>query len=124
MNKEPGKQSEGRERPPDDPNQRKTQRQADPAAPSPLSERKNKFDFDKILNSIKSMLGAEGSSIQVDVNDDLGNKIVQIKQLTRELSQSHLRLSKDFVKIDHLLAEVFKDIEDLRGQRQQEKEGE
>lgn len=81
-----------------------------------ISEITNKFDLDKILGGIKSMIGAEEEAVHADPNDALGQKIEALNDVFNELSKTHAKLAKDFAKANELLLGVFKDLEAVRQQ--------
>jgi len=86
-----------------------------------LSDLTSKFDLDKILGGIKSMINPEGESPEVDPNDALGLKIAQLSALFQEMAKSHAELAKEFAKANEILNGLFKDIESIRGSEQSPK---
>jgi len=83
-----------------------------------LSELGNKFDLDKILGGIKSLVGAdEDSTIKADPSDALGVKVEKLSALLKELNQSHAQITKDFEKANALLVSLFKDLEAVRAEK-------
>ena len=83
-----------------------------------LSDFTSKFDLDKILGGIKSMINPEGESPAVDPNDALGLKIAQLSALFQEMAKSHAELAKEFAKANEILNGLFKDLESVRGSEQ------
>ena len=82
-----------------------------------LSDLTSKFDIDKILGGIKSMINPEGASPDVDPDDALGLKIAQLSALFQEMAKSHADLAKEFAKANEILNGLFKDLEAVRGQK-------
>lgn len=79
-----------------------------------LSDLTSKFDLDKILSGIKSMIDPEGDSPEVDPNDALGLKIAQLSAVFQEMAKSHAQQAKDFTKANDILNGLFKDLEAVR----------
>jgi len=79
-----------------------------------LSDLTSKFDLDKILGGIKSMINPEGDTPEVDPNDALGLKIAQLSALFQEMAKSHAQHAKDFSKANDILNGLFKDLEAVR----------
>jgi len=79
-----------------------------------LSDLTSKFDLDKILGGIKSMINPEGATPDVDPDDALGMKIAQLSALFQEMSKAQLQLAQDFTKANDTLNGLFKDLEALR----------
>lgn len=82
-----------------------------------ISELKNKFDLDKILDGIKAMVGAE-DEIHSDPNDALEVKIEQLSALFKEITHEHTKLAKDYAKANEILAGLFKDLQAVRQKKQ------
>ena len=83
-----------------------------------ISSITSKFDLDKILGGIKSMISPEeGASVSADPNDVLGMKIEQLTVLMKELSQTHAKLAKDSAKANDLLVSLFKDLDAVRNKK-------
>jgi len=80
-----------------------------------ISTLTSKFDLDKILGGIKSMINPEQeAAITADPNDALAMKIEQLNSLFKELSQTHAKLAKDFANASDTLVSLFKDLEAVR----------
>jgi len=79
-----------------------------------LSDLTSKFDLDKILGGIKSMINPEGETPEIDPNDALGLKIAQLSALFQEMAKSHAQHAKDFTKANEILNGLFKDLEAVR----------
>lgn len=82
-----------------------------------LSDLTSKFDLDKILGGIKSMINPAGATPEVDPDDALGLKISQLSTLFQEIAKSHAQLAADFTKANEILNGLFKDLEAVRGSK-------
>ena len=88
-----------------------------------LSDLTRKFDLDKILGGLKSMINPAGGVPDVDPNDALGLKIAQLSALFQEMAKSHAELAKDFHKANEILNSLFKDLESVRASKGPSKPG-
>ena len=79
-----------------------------------FSDLTSKFDIEKIVGGIKSMMNPEGSVPDVDPDDALGMKVAQLGALFQEMAKAHSEMAKDCKKADAILSSLFKDIEALR----------
>ena len=84
----------------------------------------SKIDLDKILDGIKSMINPENEgrkppTKKIDPNDALGMKITELSALLQEINKTHIKLSKDFLKVSDLLSELFRDIEAVRANKEE-----
>ena len=81
-----------------------------------------KFDFQSILNNIKSMISLEGATPNPNPDDAIGMKIAELSVLTQRLIKAHEKQAKELTKMNLLLNDLFKDIETLRNLPESEKE--
>ncbi len=79
-----------------------------------FSELTKKFDLNSIVGGIKSLLNPEEESPNVDPNDAIGVKIAQLSLMAQQLSKMLEQQSKDFVIMNQLLNDLYKDLEALR----------
>lgn len=78
-----------------------------------FSELTKKFDLNSIVGGIKSLLNPEETP-QVDPSDAIGTKIAQLSLMAQQMAKQHEQLAKDFSSANHLLNELYKDLEALR----------
>lgn len=73
----------------------------------------SKFDFQGIVNSVKSMINPE-TTPNVAEGDPIGSKIVQISSLLKNVASIQTQSTKDLNNINRLLNELYKDLEAFR----------
>lgn len=74
----------------------------------------SKFDFQSIVNSVKSIINPEGTTPNVVEGDPIGAKIVEISNLLQTTAQAQAQSAKDLSKINGLLNSLYKDLEAIR----------
>ena len=87
-----------------------------------MSVSNKKFDFQCILNNIKSMVRPEGVILNQNSDDAVGTKIAELSVMTQRLKKAHEEQEKELIKMNRLLNGSFKDIETLRNPPEFEKE--
>ncbi|QTS84095.1 hypothetical protein [Coxiella endosymbiont of Amblyomma nuttalli] len=73
-----------------------------------------KFDFQNILNNIKSMISPEEMIPNPNPDDAIGIKIAELSVLTQQLTKVHEEQVKELTKMNRLLSELMRDVETLR----------
>lgn len=73
----------------------------------------SKFDLQSIVNSVKTIIGAE-STPKVTEGDPIGTKIVEISKLLQSVASMQSQSSKDLTKINDLLNGLYRDLEAFR----------
>ncbi len=79
-----------------------------------LNDLKNKLNIGGIMDSLKTMINPAGGVPEVDPDDDLGLKIVEISTLLKEMTNHEIEHAKNLKKVNELLNIAFQDIEKLR----------
>jgi len=79
-----------------------------------LTNLKNKLNVNSIMDSLKSMINPSAGVPEVDPDDDLGLKVVEISTLLKEMTNAQEEQAKNLKKVNELLNVAFKDIEQLR----------
>ena len=79
-----------------------------------MSESGKKFDFNEIINNIKSMISPDSNVPSPNPDDAIGMKVAELSLLAQELANAHSEQAKTLTKFNKLLNAVFKDIEALR----------
>jgi hypothetical protein len=75
----------------------------------------SKFDFQSIVNSVKSIINPESSVLKgAESGDPIGTKIVKINALLKETANAHAQSAKDLAQINSLLNELYRDLESFR----------
>ena len=87
-----------------------------------MSTSSRKFDFQCIVNNIKSIIRPEVMTSNQDSGDAIGIKIAELGVLTQRLKKAHEEQEKELIKMNRLLNGLFKDIEMLRNPLESEKE--
>lgn len=75
---------------------------------------KNKFNFQNIVNDIKSMISPAGDTPQPDSSDALGIKLARLSVMAQELQAEHLEQGKKFAEMNALFNEVYQSLEAMR----------
>ena len=86
-----------------------------------MSTSSKKFDFQCIVNNIKSIIRPEGMTPNQNSNDAIGMKITELSALTQRLKKAHEEQEKELIKMNRLLNSLFKDVETLRNPSESEK---
>lgn len=73
-----------------------------------------KFDFQGIINSIKSLINPEGNTPAADPDDAIGMKLAELSVLVQQLASAQAEQVKELGQVNKLLNELFKDIEAIR----------
>lgn len=79
-----------------------------------LNKLKNKFDFNSILDNLKSMINPAAGTPDVDPDDDLGVKIAQASVLLKEMVQHEHEHVKNMNQLNELLNAIYLDVDALR----------
>jgi hypothetical protein len=74
----------------------------------------SKFDFQNIVNSVKSIINPESSILKGAESDPIGAKILNINTLLKDVANAHAKSAKDLAQINHLLNELYRDLESFR----------
>jgi hypothetical protein len=74
----------------------------------------SKFDFQGIVNSVKSIINPELTPPNVTPGDPIGAKIVQISNLLQKTADAHAQSAKDLTEIHNLLNSLYTDLETFR----------
>ena len=82
-----------------------------------------KFDFDSLVDNIKSVINPAGGTPEVDPNDALGVKIASLSVKVQELMQSQQEQIQELAEVNKLLNGLFQDLEAIRNPTPTEKEG-
>ena len=88
---------------------------------SDLSDLASKFDLDKILGGLKSMINPESAIPEVDPDDAVGMKIAQLSAIFQEMAKTHADLAKEFSSANDILNSLYKDIEKIRASKSTKK---
>lgn len=75
---------------------------------------KNKFNFQNIVNDLKSMISPTGNTPQPDPSDALGIKLARLSVMAQELQTEHLEQGKKFAEMNALFNEVYQSLEAMR----------
>ena len=89
-----------------------------------MSDSSKKFDFQGVLNNIKSMISLESSTPNPDPDDVIGMKITELSVLVQQLTKTHEEQAKELGKVNRLLNDLFKNLEALRNLAENKKEEE
>ena len=81
-----------------------------------LSDLKNKFDFNKIVDSIAGIVDSDNPLRDIDPSDDIGQKIKNISESLLAMQKVHSEQANELARVDQLLKAVFNDIELLRSE--------
>ncbi|AML49557.1 hypothetical protein AYM02_09725 [Coxiella burnetii] len=76
-----------------------------------MSNSGKKFDFQGVLNNIKSMISPESNTPSPDPSDAIGMKIAELSVLAQQLTKSHEEQAKELANVNRLLNDLFKDLE-------------
>ena len=79
-----------------------------------INDLKNKLNIGGIMDSLKTMINPSSGVPEVDPDDDLGLKIVEISTLLKEMTEAQDAQTKNIKKVNELLNIAFQDIEKLR----------
>ncbi|ABS78188.1 hypothetical protein [Coxiella burnetii] len=79
-----------------------------------MSNSGKKFDFQGVLNNIKSMISPESNTPSPDPSDAIGMKIAELSVLAQQLTKSHEEQAKELANVNRLLNDLFKDLEAFR----------
>ena len=87
-----------------------------------MSDSSKKFDFQGVLNNIKSMISLESNTPSPDPSDVIGMKITELSILAQQLTKAHEEQAKELGKVNRLLNDLFKSLETLRNLASNKKE--
>lgn len=79
-----------------------------------MSASSKKFDFQCIVNNIKSIIRPEVATPNQGSGDPIGIKIAELSVLAQRLKKAHEEQEKELIKMNRLLNGLFRDIETLR----------
>jgi hypothetical protein len=74
----------------------------------------SKLDFQGIVNSLKSVLSSEPTTPTVTPGDPVGEKIVEISTLIKNVVKEQTQCAKDLSRINDLLNNLYQDVEKFR----------
>ena len=77
---------------------------------------KSKFNLDKIVDSITSIVESNDVYSELDSKDELGKKIKLISEKVGDMHKAQAGHAKDLQQIEQLLKDMFVDVEKLRAQ--------
>ncbi|MBW5802911.1 hypothetical protein FIV31_06035 [Coxiella endosymbiont of Ornithodoros amblus] len=79
-----------------------------------MSNSGKKFDFQGVLDNIKSMISPESNTPSPDPSDAIGMKIAELSVIAQQLTKSHEEQAKELSNVNRLLSDLFKDLEAFR----------
>ncbi len=83
-----------------------------------MSEKSNapKFNFQGIVDNLKTMINPDAETPMPVDGDQLGKKLQSISLGLQELSEQHAQQTQNLNDLNHQVNELFNDIEQLRQQ--------
>jgi hypothetical protein len=74
----------------------------------------SKFDFQSIVNSVKSIISSDSGTPKVPEGDLIGSKMVTISTLLQEATKHQEQAARDLTQVNNLINELYKDLELFR----------